>query len=168
MFAKSFSNVAFFYIAFASQWTGSNTHNNGHPGGDGQTGDAGEGTGGTDRNNLVAFPDTQSNYPIPNTQYGVVPSTSLFAHAQCYSVMDAASMTAYDCQLRLASSGWFNSKTAFETSTLTDLDPLLNNAEASLASGVLMRFQTAGVYYYGCTRNNNFSNRAQKGVFVVN
>ena len=28
------------------QWTGSNTHNNGAPGGDGQTGDAGEGTGG--------------------------------------------------------------------------------------------------------------------------
>ena len=28
------------------QWTGSNTHNNGNPGGDGQTGDAGEGTGG--------------------------------------------------------------------------------------------------------------------------
>ena len=28
------------------QWTGSNTHNNQAPGGDGQTGDAGEGTGG--------------------------------------------------------------------------------------------------------------------------
>lgn len=28
------------------QWTGSNTHNNGNPGGDGQTGDAGEGKGG--------------------------------------------------------------------------------------------------------------------------
>ena len=29
------------------QWTGSNSHNNGAPGGDGQTGDAGEGTGGS-------------------------------------------------------------------------------------------------------------------------
>ena len=28
------------------QWTGSNTHNNGNPAGDGQAGDAGEGTGG--------------------------------------------------------------------------------------------------------------------------
>jgi len=27
------------------QWTGSNTHNNGNPAGDGQAGDAGEGTG---------------------------------------------------------------------------------------------------------------------------
>lgn len=27
-------------------WKGSNTHNNGAPGGDGQTGDAGQGTGG--------------------------------------------------------------------------------------------------------------------------
>jgi hypothetical protein len=29
------------------QWAGSNTHNNQPPGGDGQTGDAGEGTGGS-------------------------------------------------------------------------------------------------------------------------
>lgn len=29
------------------QWTGSNTHNNGNPAGDGQAGDAGEGKGGT-------------------------------------------------------------------------------------------------------------------------
>ena len=32
------------YIHF--QWKGSNSHNNGNPGGDGQTGDAGQGTGG--------------------------------------------------------------------------------------------------------------------------
>jgi hypothetical protein len=35
------------------QWTGSNTHNNGNPAGDGQAGDAGEGTRGTDRHNVV-------------------------------------------------------------------------------------------------------------------
>ena len=29
------------------QWTGSNTHNNGNPAGDGQAGDAGEGKGGS-------------------------------------------------------------------------------------------------------------------------
>ena len=37
------------------QWTGSNTHNNGDPGGDGQTGDAGQGTEGTDRHNFVQY-----------------------------------------------------------------------------------------------------------------
>merc|ERR1711881_341288 len=36
-------------------WTGSNTHDNGNPGGDGQTGDAGEGRGGTDRHILLKW-----------------------------------------------------------------------------------------------------------------
>ncbi len=36
-----------------AQWTGSNTHNNQNPGGDGQTGDAGEGTGGKWFQNLM-------------------------------------------------------------------------------------------------------------------
>merc|ERR1711931_347117 len=46
------------------QWTGSNTHNNQAPGGDGQTGDDGQGRGGTDRNNLVEMPHRNSNYPL--------------------------------------------------------------------------------------------------------
>lgn len=37
------------------QWTGSNTHNNGNPGGDGQTGDAGEGTGGNFELLIIKF-----------------------------------------------------------------------------------------------------------------
>jgi hypothetical protein len=150
------------------QWTGSNTHNNGHPGGDGQTGDAGEGTGGTDRNNIVAFPDTQSNYPIPNTAYGTLTTGSLLSNAQCYSVMDTVTMTQYDCQIRLASSGFYTSQAQFENNALTTMDSLLNNAEPTLVSGVLLRMSQPGAYYYGCTRNNNFSNRSQKGVVVVN
>merc|ERR1712156_286970 len=50
-------------IAF--QWTGSNTHNNGNPAGDGQAGDAGEGRGGTDRSNLIQIMDKNSTYPAP-------------------------------------------------------------------------------------------------------
>ena len=45
------------------QWTGSNTHNNGQPAGDGQAGDDGQGTGGTDRSNLVEISDYSSNFP---------------------------------------------------------------------------------------------------------
>ncbi len=47
------------------QWTGSNTHNNGNPGGDGQTGDAGQGATGTDRNNFVQINNLNENYPVP-------------------------------------------------------------------------------------------------------
>merc|ERR1740131_576280 len=49
----------------AFQWTGSNTHNNGNPAGDGQAGDAGEGRGGTDRSNLIQIMDKNSTYPAP-------------------------------------------------------------------------------------------------------
>merc|ERR1719159_146592 len=49
----------------AFQWTGSNTHNNGNPAGDGQAGDAGEGRGGSDRSNLIQIMDKNSTYPAP-------------------------------------------------------------------------------------------------------
>ncbi|EDV25347.1 uncharacterized protein TRIADDRAFT_55329 [Trichoplax adhaerens] len=47
------------------QWAGSNTHNNGNPAGDGQAGDAGEGTRGTDRNNIAQIRDKMENFPVP-------------------------------------------------------------------------------------------------------
>merc|ERR1712048_1384276 len=56
------------------QWTGSNTHNNGNPAGDGQAGDAGEGRGGSDRSNIAELPNAtaglRSSYPRP---YDVAP-----------------------------------------------------------------------------------------------
>ena len=41
----------------------------------------------------------------------------------------------------------------------------LNNAPASY-EGAMMRF-TAGTYNYICSRNNNFTNRSQKGKITV-
>merc|ERR1719284_1156124 len=51
------------------QWTGSNTHNNGNPAGDGQAGDAGEGTGGTDRSNIAELLSLRSSYPLPYDKF---------------------------------------------------------------------------------------------------
>ena len=45
------------------------------------------------------------------------------------------------------------------------LDSKLNNAPASF-HGNIVKLQK-GQYYYMCTRNNNFSNRAQKGFINV-
>ena len=47
----------------------------------------------------------------------------------------------------------------------TQLNNLLNNAPASYA-GAVVRFKK-GTYYYMCTRNNNFTNRSQKGTLIV-
>ena len=44
-------------------------------------------------------------------------------------------------------------------------DSLLNNAPASYNGG-LLRF-SPGEYVYMCTRNNNFSNRGQKGAIII-
>merc|ERR1719361_3111650 len=49
----------------AMSWTGSNTHNNGNPAGDGQAGDAGEGRGGSDRHNFLQYLEKKNSYPIP-------------------------------------------------------------------------------------------------------
>jgi len=46
-----------------------------------------------------------------------------------------------------------------------DTDDLLNNAPASYDGG-LLKFRK-GTYHVMCTRNNNFSNRSQKGTLRV-
>merc|ERR1719184_221038 len=65
----------------AMQWTGSNTHNNGNPAGDGQAGDAGEGRGGSDRSNLIQIMDKNSTYPAPFDKAVV---TDFFANSKVY------------------------------------------------------------------------------------
>ena len=43
----------------------------------------------------------------------------------------------------------------------------LDNASPSYG-GVLLKFSKKGTYNFMCTRNNNFTNRSQKGAIVVN
>ena len=78
--------------------------------------------------------------------------------------------------LRMSSVGFYSSYNAtdnngaFETNSFINkgntLDPLLNNARASYEGGVF-QFRK-GSFNYMCTRNNNFSNRDQKGTIIVN
>jgi hypothetical protein len=151
------------------QWTGSNTHNNGNPGGDGQTGDAGEGTGGTDRNNFVQLDDISQNWPIPLDveQY----EDNIFAGAeQCWYLNGAvigqanpADRRWIDCATTVATSGLYRDHV---NDQYTNFNPTLDNAYASLIGGVVFQ-PAAGTYNYMCTRNNNFSNRSQKGTLIV-
>ncbi len=168
------------------QWTGSNTHVNGAPGGDGQTGDAGEGRTGTDRSNLVQIIDLNENFPLPYEQ------TTLWKDAELLGYMDNNAVLAMntskylvyyskssdvnkDLSLYLATSGHtqcFKSVVCGDAKSYESigksLDADLNNAPASVP-GVLIRFNKSNkIYNYMCSRNNNFSNRSQKASISVN
>lgn len=149
------------------QWTGSNTHNNGNPAGDGQAGDAGEGTGGTDRNNIVSLADLSGNYPIAwSSGNADLEKKQLMTGFDCKDLTGAAVPDA-DCAIRLATINYYTSVANAQTSTQDDLSVTLDNAYASFP-GMLLHATTSGTYHYMCTRNNNFSNRSQKGSIIIN
>jgi hypothetical protein len=100
------------------------------------------------------------NYPIPLDKFQV---ENIFANSKCYDHAGNPYVTWQDCAISAATAGYFRTIGA-ATDTL---NVLLNNAPASYVGGVLMNVQTAGEYNYMCTRNNNFSNRSQKGVLII-
>jgi plastocyanin len=164
-------------IAFS--WTGSNTHNNGNPAGDGQAGDAGEGRGGSDRSNLVQIIDKNSAYPAPLDKNVV---TDFFKNSKVYRTYSGELVNSghasegadspLDAQVYFASAGYFNTVSQINTDDQLPnnqdnvggnarLQVLLNNAPASMR-GMTVCPEVAGTYEFTCTRNNNFSNRDQK------
>jgi len=163
------------------QWCGSNTHNNGNPAGDGQAGDAGEGTTGTDRQNLVPISNPTDNYPIPFREANF-DKVNWFKNSKCYGLKNAPftgtdansninwasneyqEITAKNCALEMATAGYYRNPS--EMKTKPALSVLLNNANAAFR-GMIMKPEKAGEYNFICTRNNNFSNRSEKGVFIV-
>lgn len=166
------------------QWTGSNTHNNGNPAGDGQAGDAGEGTGGTDRGNWVqTLPGAGrgTNYPLPLDKF----TDNIFTRANFWQYDYAEGETLVsgpgsnkpwvNAALILATSGQFRSA---NDPGLENFQELLNDAPASLVGGMMIHFpsnmalspnlpENKEEITYMNTRNNNFSNRSQKGVIVL-
>jgi len=145
------------------QWTGSNTHNNGNPAGDGQAGDAGEGTGGTDRQNLALIKHMHQNYPSAgmSDQHFFDGCVGDF-----YGTGTPTTLNTKDCLIRMASVEYFKNVADANDETKDELNPLLNNAYASFP-GLMMKAKNAGTYLYMCTRNNNFSNRHQKLTVTV-
>ncbi|XP_057297187.1 protein DD3-3-like [Hydractinia symbiolongicarpus] len=154
------------------QWTGSNTHNNQAPGGDGQTGDDGQGQGGTDRNNMLGLKDRNDNYPAtmedPDSIFNNVKSVKW----QALGTAKVGALTASDKKdiaVQFATSGYYqcveSTKCPKSVQTTGQMNNLLNNAPASFG-GMLLQFN-AGTFHYMCTRNNNFSNRSQKGTLIV-
>lgn len=141
------------------QWTGSNTHNNGNPAGDGQAGDDGQGTGGTDRSNVVEIDGLNENYPtvFSDTSEGLFPNDDEIASR----VFPAS--TNYDTKRKLVQTFASAGKVPAQGNTV---NKLLNDASPTF-NGPLMKMTKKGTFHYMCTRNNNFSNRSQKGSIVV-
>ena len=158
------------------QWTGSNTHNNGEPAGDGQAGDAGQGLDGTDRHNVVELDPFNFAHSFPQTWE----QSSMFKNAKAifseyYPNDVAVGDWRLNWSLRMATAGYYDSygdllpnsepdPKSFQSQGNT-LSPLLNNARPSF-EGAVFQFMT-GSYNYMCTRNHNFSNRDQKGTILV-
>ena len=170
------------------QWTGSNSHQNGGNEAEGQTGDDGQGNTGTDRNNLVQISDLNENFPLPFEIASLWSDVDLVAFVNSINFTDDSStyLTSKqslksddfgkDLALYLSSSGYYScvktstcgSTSSYEGLTANSpLDADLNTAPASLP-GALIRFTKSNKsYYFMCSRNNNFSNRSQKGAFIV-
>ncbi|XP_076469495.1 protein DD3-3-like [Babylonia areolata] len=153
------------------QWTGSNSHNNGNPAGDGQAGSDGEGTAGTDRNNMVQIRDRNDNFPVPFEQ------SRMWTNAEIKWIYHGKTgVQAKDLAVDLASAGYYRCIRSadcqshgatvqdFAVDEKSKLQSQLNNAPASY-EGVVLKFRK-GTYHYMCTRNNNFTNRSQKGTIV--
>ena len=75
-----------------------------------------------------------------------------------------------DVAVQMASSGYFHcikssSCQANSVESKNAMQNQLNNAPASFG-GMVLQFNP-GTYNYTCTRNNNFSNRSQKGSLIV-
>lgn len=169
------------YVQF--QWTGSNTHNNGPNGGDGQTGDDGRGRGGTDRHNVVLLDALTENYPKFYSTFDTVlfPSDSQIASRILFdSHLTHTAQYASKMQLvqALATGGYVGptptntggGRTPAEFEAL-DADNaanrgLLDNVSPTFR-GPLMKMTETGTVHYMCTRNNNFSNRSQKATIEV-
>ena len=110
---------------------------------------------------MVEMAEPGVNYPITSEKIN-----KLFENAEIVWTSDTETKTNQDLILSMASAGYYNSMSMCEASPKkTALNVELNNAPASYR-GMLLRFK-AGEYYYMCTRNNNFTNRNQKGRLTV-
>lgn len=147
------------------QWTGSNTHNNGNPGGDGQTGDAGEGRSGTDRHNFLELLNPSDNFPRP------FESATMYKNMEVIwnSVQGEEANNQKNVAIQLASSGYYecsrDGNCEDRIGEKEKVNSTLDEASPSYA-GILARFKK-GTYHYVCTRNNSFTNRSQKGQLHV-
>jgi hypothetical protein len=127
------------------QWTGCDTN---------PAGNQGEGRQQTDRSNIVQIKNLDSNIPLAAVKG---------ANESIYHMFDSPAL-----RKRMA-----NIDQDLSTCVITNNDQdenncaKLNAAKTPYFDGGLVRMNKTGTFYYTSTRNNNFSNRTQKGTLTV-
>jgi len=154
------------------QWTGCDTNPQGNDG---------EGTDGQDRSNFVLLKDStlgngRTNYPKPFNQvdiWGIVNSkqaqdlTFQMAYINQYNGVQCASQTDTNCCLTLAQLQAKDNGDANAQEQDIQNCGKLNAVGANYFDGGLVMMQSAGVFNYMSSRNNQFTNRSQKGQITI-
>ena len=122
---------------------------------------------GTDRHNMVETDGTTENYPKPWEQTTMWDVTLMWKDDMQWPT--TGELSPEDIAVAFASSGYYGCYTADKCTasveTKPNLQQLLNNVSPSF-TGAVLKFKP-GTYNYICSRNNNFTNRSQKGVLRV-
>ena len=120
----------------------------------------------TDRSNIVAMEEPDRSFP----QNGAV--SGLFDNAKVIHALDGRhNMTSADIEVSMVTAGTYNDATKVPAD-LNEFEQCNRKQLAQLDcyppsyAGLLLQFKK-GVYYYMCSRNNNFTNRNQKGRLTV-
>jgi len=147
--------VAGDYIHF--QWTGCDTN---------PAGNAGEGTDKTDRSNCVQMMDLNKNFPFNDWTNEDLDMTTLFEEPEVRRHMAYLGQTnclTYE-QLKTKTGGDQNQIEQDKQNCMK-----LNAAPAYFDAGLMrMNFSQSGTtFHYMSTRNNNYTNRTQKGALTV-
>jgi len=138
------------YIHF--QWTGCDTN---------PAGNAGEGTAGTDRSNMVQLSDFDAS--IPATDAWIASHTPLFESRGLRQWMSMLGQTGCLTYADLAKKNNNNQNNIEQDKA----NCMKLNAAAPYFDGGLVRMNLTGTFYYMSSRNNNFSNRGQKGEIII-
>lgn len=135
------------YIHF--QWTGCDTN---------PAGNAGEGTAQTDRSNMVQIEDLEAS--LPASDKWLKSHKKLFQSKELRTWMAFLGQTNCLTYEQLKAKHGENNENDIET----DVQNCMKlNAAPQYFDGGLIKLNQTGEFYYMSTRNNNFSNRGQKG-----
>jgi len=158
------------YVHF--QWTGCDRNN---------ANNDGEGTDRTDRSNVCQMKDWTSSFPLPLEQQNMFDTYSLALHACLLDQTNCVPVKTLNNEQSVQNCGKLNAPikpiVPTPTSTTVTTNGYPNNGDQTANGGKqsytayfdlgAMKWNRTGTYQYMGTRNNNFSNRGQKGVLIV-